>query len=84
MTKFKLFNAVWYDGEIAWVSKLILPTDKEWRKKEIARLTDIYGDELLKVDEIGDIEFEDILKLKVSEERGYKLAYERFVDMMNC
>ena len=84
MTKFKLFNTVWYDGEIAWVSKLILPTDKEWRKKEIARLIDIYNNELLKVDEIGDIEFEDILKFKVSEERGYKLAYKKFVDMMNC
>lgn len=83
MTRFKLYNTVWYDGTDAWVSKFILPTDSRESLHEIAYIRDTYDGDLLKVDEIGDIEFKDILKLKNDTDAQYRLAYKRFEDMMN-
>ena len=80
MNKWHLINTVWYDGEIAFVAKFIVnSTNQEEVEEEIFKLG--YDGELLKIDFLYDLTFDEIMAMKDNDDNGLRLAFERFKDM---
>ena len=81
---FGLFNVVWYDGYVAYVSKFILEHhDGEITPVAMGKLEKYLNGngEILKIDYRYTIEFDDIIELNESTATQDKLAVDRFKKM---
>lgn len=84
-----MVNVVWYDGSDAFVSKFIIQTEREGEVTKITKMsTDkieeyLSGNgELLKIDPLYNVGFDNILALKdYKDQPELQAAYERFKDM---
>ena len=84
MNKWWMCNVVWYDGCDAFVSKFILKCDLGGITEESEGLLrqELNGNgELLKVDKLYPVDFDNIVALKDTEQPELQEAYNRFKDM---
>ena len=85
MNKWWMCNVVWYDGSAAFVSKFILKCDLEGVTEESEGLlgqTLSGNGELLKIDRLYPVDFDNIVALKdYTEQPELQEAYNRFKDM---
>lgn len=81
---FSLVNVVWYDGSDAYVSKFVLPTENhEVTKDGVARVSKYLSGngELLKLDVLYPITFENLVAFKDSDNDELKACFERYASM---
>lgn len=87
----RMCNVVWYNGSDAYVSKFILKATGEGVTEESKKLLDQCieegNGEVLKIDPLYYVDFDNIVALKTYEdsnseyERSLYNAYERFKEM---
>ncbi len=90
MIKFWMCNVVWYDGSAAFVSKFILQSEDDEITEDSKRKVRQYlngNGEVLKIDPLFTVDFDNIVALKTFENSTseYELeqfaAYDRFKNM---
>ncbi len=84
-TKWWMCNVVWYDGSNAFVSKFILQAHGNGvteQSEDLVRQCLNGNGELLKVDRLYPVDFDNIVALKdYTEQPELQAAYGRFVEM---
>ena len=86
--KWVLVNAVFYDGSNAYVSKFVVkadedkPFDKVSVESECKIADYLSGNgELLKIDILYDVNFDNILAFKDADDAELRCAYDRFKEI---
>lgn len=80
MCKYWLYNLVIYDGVDAFVSKFILPAELSLNEAVSIYAKMGYGGELLKIDPLYPLCFDNIVAFKNGSE-SEKCIFDRFNDM---
>lgn len=78
--KWSMNNVVFYDGCDAFVSKFILPKNLSYSEKVVEILKNYSNGEILKIDELYDVNFDNIVALVNSTEENANIA-NKFIKM---
>lgn len=88
MEKWYLMNVIWYDGYDAFVSKFIGKIHnfegEVYATKETIKHIEKYlegNGEVLKIDPLYSLNFDNIIALKDSDDKEQVTAYNRFVEI---
>lgn len=83
MSKYSMYNGVWYDGISAGVCKFILSTDETQATHELHEFLEQKncGSDFIKLDKQSQITLSEIIALRQSGIRDNRQAFKYFAEM---